>query len=173
MEIWRNTMKMSSCTKHLCNMRYDVLQYIFTTRKWSCGKVMFLHLSVSHSVHRGEGVSCHFLLWIAPPPGSPPRMAPPRQHPLPTVNKRAVGIILECCHVKDMLAQLLSDFSFWINPFFHKMSQPHKIVLVCLLTHLLKSKLDQTTMLFVVVTLSMGRAPGLYSFKDWNFKFCG
>ena len=30
---------------------------------WSCGKVMFLHPSVSHSVHRGEGVSvwCHFL----------------------------------------------------------------------------------------------------------------
>ena len=26
---------------------------IFTARKPSCGKVMFLHLSVSHSVHRG------------------------------------------------------------------------------------------------------------------------
>ena len=28
--------------------------YIFTVRNSSCGKVMFLHLSVSHSVH-GEG----------------------------------------------------------------------------------------------------------------------
>ena len=27
--------------------------FIFTARKQSCGKVMFLHLSVSHSVHRG------------------------------------------------------------------------------------------------------------------------
>ena len=27
---------------------------IFTVRKRSCGKVIFLHLSVSHSVHRGD-----------------------------------------------------------------------------------------------------------------------
>ena len=30
---------------------------VFTVRKWSCGKAMFLYLSVSHSVHRGRGVS--------------------------------------------------------------------------------------------------------------------
>ena len=28
---------------------------IITTRKRSLGKLMFLHLSVSHSVHSGEG----------------------------------------------------------------------------------------------------------------------
>ena len=28
---------------------------IFTVRNSSCGKVMFLHLSVSHSVHGGRG----------------------------------------------------------------------------------------------------------------------
>ena len=27
---------------------------MITARKQNCGKVMFLHLSVSHSVHRGE-----------------------------------------------------------------------------------------------------------------------
>ena len=31
----------------------------FTARKRSCAKVMFLHLSVSHSVHRGWGVFHH------------------------------------------------------------------------------------------------------------------
>ena len=30
-----------------------ILYVVFTARKRSCGKVMFLHLSVSHSVHRG------------------------------------------------------------------------------------------------------------------------
>ena len=38
-----------SCSKvHLL-----VFNLLFTVRKRSCGKVMFLHLSVSHSVHRG------------------------------------------------------------------------------------------------------------------------
>ena len=31
-------------------------RFIYYRPKRSCGKVMFLHLSVSHSVHRGEGV---------------------------------------------------------------------------------------------------------------------
>ena len=30
---------------------------LVTVRKRSCGKVMFLHLSVSHSLHGGRGVS--------------------------------------------------------------------------------------------------------------------
>ena len=35
-------------------MTFDV--NVITVRKQSCGKVMFLHLSVSHSVHRGGAV---------------------------------------------------------------------------------------------------------------------
>ena len=31
------------------------------------GKVMFLHLSVSHSVHMGASVWCHFLFWMPGP----------------------------------------------------------------------------------------------------------
>ena len=40
---------------------------IFTARKRSCGKVMFLHPSVSHSVHRG-GLCMMSLLsgWLVP-----------------------------------------------------------------------------------------------------------
>ena len=38
---------------HYCILTYSF--NIFTVRKWSCGKVMFLHLSVSHSVHGGGG----------------------------------------------------------------------------------------------------------------------
>ena len=58
---------------------------LFTVRKRSCGKVMFLHLSVSHSVHRGGGAVIH-------PPGrhNPPR--PPSRRPL----QRTVRILLEC-----------------------------------------------------------------------------
>ena len=41
---------------------------VFTARKRSCGKVMFLHLSVSHSVHRERGLCMMSLpVWL---PGS-------------------------------------------------------------------------------------------------------
>ena len=67
-------------------------------------KVMFLHLSVSHSVHRG-GV-CPSACWDAPPgPEADPPEDPPRdqrQTPPPvqcmledTRNKRAVRILLD------------------------------------------------------------------------------
>ena len=55
---------------------------IFTVRKWSCRKVMFLHLSVSHSVHRGVSASVHAgiyypLLGRHPLGRHPPGQTPP------------------------------------------------------------------------------------------------
>ena len=55
---------------------------IVTARKRSCGKVRFLHLSVSHSVHRG----C-----------THPGRHPPPRWPL----KRTVRILLECILVME------------------------------------------------------------------------
>ena len=52
------------------------LFYTITIRKRSCGKVMFLHLSVSHSVHRGVYPSMH---WGRHP-------LPGRHHPLCPVH---------------------------------------------------------------------------------------
>ena len=86
-----------------------------------CAKVIFLHLSVSHSVHRGCGV-CLSACWDTPPgrhpphpqgadtlpgadtpqeqisvPPSPWEQTPPAQCMLgDTGNKRAVRILLEC-----------------------------------------------------------------------------
>ena len=51
------------------------VRYLFTVHNSSCGKVMFLHLPVSHSVHRGEGVpatgsgECTPPCADTPPPG--------------------------------------------------------------------------------------------------------
>ena len=69
----------------------------------SCGKVIFLHQSVNHSIHR-RGV------WQ--PPGQTPPWAdnpPPRADTPPlhsacwdTVKKRAVRILLECILVIDL-----------------------------------------------------------------------
>ena len=47
---------------------------IFTARKLSCGKVMFLHLSVSHSAHRGSP-------WQRPPLTETPWQRPFGQTP--------------------------------------------------------------------------------------------
>ena len=54
---------------------------IFTVRKRSCGKVMFLHLSVSHSVHRGVSAPVH--AGIHTPLGRHPtrRQTPLSRHP--------------------------------------------------------------------------------------------
>ena len=59
---------------------------LFTVHKRSCGKVMFLHLSVSHSVHKG-GV-CLSACWDTPPP--------PGRHPFlpgqaPPLNQWLLG----------------------------------------------------------------------------------
>ena len=53
------------------------------------GKVMFLHLSVSHSVHRGGCASQHAMGQTPPgqtPPGRHPHpgQTPPGRHPLDT-----------------------------------------------------------------------------------------
>ena len=55
---------------------------IFTARKRSCGKVTFLHLSVSHSVHRGrEGLPSPPLIGRPGGLGRPPRCRPPWADP--------------------------------------------------------------------------------------------
>ena len=69
---------------------------IFAVRKRSCGKVMFLHLSVSHSVHRGGGV-CPSACWDTPP-GTRGRHPPLGR--LPPFSRRlllrTIHILLEC-----------------------------------------------------------------------------
>ena len=55
---------------------------IFTFRKRSCRKVMFLHLSVSHSVHRRGSASVH--AGIHPLGQTAPWADPPDRHPLPS-----------------------------------------------------------------------------------------
>ena len=72
------------------------------------GKVMFSHLSVSRSVHKGGGMLwCHFLLWKAPPsldsthhPEQQTPIPPDNAHPL---GHQAVRILLECSLVSDFL----------------------------------------------------------------------
>ena len=69
---------------------YLFLSFI-TIRKQSCGKVMFLHLSVSHSVHRGVSASVHAGIHTPlgrhpPPPSRNPlgrQPPPPGQTPAP------------------------------------------------------------------------------------------
>ena len=87
-------------------------------------KVMFLHLSVSHSVHSGRGCLPPFMLGYTPPrtrgrpnprdqrqvpitPTPPPpdqRQTPPEQCMLgDTGNKREVRILLECIRVETIV----------------------------------------------------------------------
>ena len=86
---------------------YDVI----TARKRSCRKVMFLHLSVSHSVHRGVSAQC--MLGYTPPRAETPGQTPPGQTPpwadtppeppsqkhTPPPTATAVSILLECFFV--------------------------------------------------------------------------
>ena len=97
---------------------------IFTVRKRSCGKVMSLHLCVSHSVHRGVSTSVHAGIHTPPWAETPwadtptsrqtPRAwawtrTPPRQRspwadtPSPSPSRplllRTVRILLECIMV--------------------------------------------------------------------------
>ena len=76
-------------------MSFYIALCVHTTQGQSCGKVMFLHLSVSHSVHRG-GVC----VWAHPPgrhlsvilfTGECLARHPPRR-PL----QRTVRILVEC-----------------------------------------------------------------------------
>ena len=79
------------CATDLC-----IQSSVSTSRKRSCGKVMFLHLSVILFTG-GEGVSvcsvwCHFLSDRDPPPGQRP---PWTETPL-YCKERAVLILLYC-----------------------------------------------------------------------------
>ena len=62
---------------------WNYTEAFITVRKRSCGKVMFLHLSVSHSVHGGGSASVH--AGIHPPGQTPPpgRHRPGQTHQPP------------------------------------------------------------------------------------------
>ena len=100
---------------------------IITVRKRSCGKVVFLHLSVGHSVHRGVSASVHAGIQLPtdtplgkqpagkiPPADTPqadtplgrhPRAdTPPGRHPLPADS-----------HCSGRYASYMNAFLFTIN----------------------------------------------------------
>ena len=100
---------------------------IITVRKRSCGKVVFLHLSVGHFVHRGCLLQCMLGYssrqthpWANTPLGRYPRQTPPRQtslwadtpradtppgrHPLPADS-----------HCSGRYASYMNAFLFTIN----------------------------------------------------------
>ena len=56
---------------------------LFTVRKRSCGRVMFLHLSVSHSVHKVVSASVRAGIHPLPRADTPSRLGrhPPGRHP--------------------------------------------------------------------------------------------
>ena len=94
------------------------------------GKVMFLHLSVNHSVHRGRGVTMPLPVmdstpsWTATPP-------PPGQHHIPfSVNTWAVHILLECLLVYlNLFAQILIYFGLvFISEGIWKVFFPFKVL---------------------------------------------
>ena len=82
------------------------IRMLLPPRKRSCGKVMFLNLSVSHSDHRAE---------------ESPWQRPPEQKPLPLYGKEgAVRIILEWILVANIylskyvfLTEIYSTFHDW------------------------------------------------------------
>ena len=71
----------------MCHTRVKNSAQDFYRPHRSCGKVMFLHLSVSYSVHGGVGLPlvpgvglgsvCHTTPWQTPPPGQTPPLADP------------------------------------------------------------------------------------------------
>ena len=72
--IWR----MESYESHK-SLNKNNFTLFFTVRKRSCGKVMFLHLSVILSM----GGVCPSTCWDTPPQADTPWHTPPRQTPLP------------------------------------------------------------------------------------------
>ena len=104
----RNQMKLPSlgCKARKTRLlRYwlfeEFLNPFITVRKRSCGKVMFLHLSVGHSVHRG-GVypSMHW--------ADTRRVDTPPRPPL----QRTVRILLECILVHT-ISYTLYSLTLW------------------------------------------------------------
>ena len=94
----------------LCNggqIETIVFVLVFVTaHKGSCGKVMSLHLSTSHSVHRrGVYPNMQWLGGVHPPEQTPPRQTPPSRWPL----KWAVCILLECILVKTCCHLVLNE----------------------------------------------------------------
>ena len=112
-----------------------MVNYVITGRNEVVAKVMILHLSVSHSVHRGcvclllvgRGGVCSWSLGIVclllvpgglgkHPLGRHPPLGrhslgrhPPGRHPLPTRdtgNERPVRILLECILVFEIIFQI-------------------------------------------------------------------
>ena len=49
-----DTKLLTHCDSSGIKFSHACFIWIFTVRKRSCGKVLFLHMSVSHSVHSGE-----------------------------------------------------------------------------------------------------------------------
>ena len=80
-------------------------------RQWSCSKVMFLHLSVSHSVHWGVSARHPPPLGRHPPGQTSPRADTllGRQPPLPTTATAA-----DCTRPTGMLSCL--HISYWSTP---------------------------------------------------------
>ena len=66
------------------------LSHIFTVRNEVWGKLMFLHLSVSHSVHRGNLPHC-MLGYTSLGRYALPWQSPPARHPLPTSDITGCG----------------------------------------------------------------------------------
>ena len=94
---------------------------IITGRKRSCGKVMILHLSVSHSVCRGEGVCLSVCCDMPPPPGrypagrhplgkhdwvDTPHQMPPSQHTATVVDGTHPTGMLSCCNLCSYTIEL-------------------------------------------------------------------
>ena len=70
---------------------FEKSETIITVRKRSCGKVMLLHLSVSHSVHGGVSASVHAGIH---PPGQTPLWTDNR--PCRRLLQRTVRILVDC-----------------------------------------------------------------------------
>ena len=80
-------------THSLCTKEFQARYFSYFSRpQRSCGKVMFLHLSVSHSVHR-EGGQTPLGLGRPPPLGCRPPMDadPPRCRPPPLWMQTPLG----------------------------------------------------------------------------------
>ena len=119
-----------------CDVEINIVAWAFpqiiTVRKRSCGKVMFLDLSVSHSIHRGR-ISASVHARICPPgqttlgqtrllcrypPGNQPSYADspgynprPQADPLPPQTATAVDGthptgMLSCCNFRSYTIEL-------------------------------------------------------------------